>query len=236
MAGHSHFKNVLYRKTAQDAKRNKIFTKILREIEISAQAGPDPDLNPALRLALIKGRTSGVPKDAVERAVSRGQGETQGEKYESILYEGFLGSVALLIETLTDNRQRTVPRVRSILTKHGGSLGTTNSAACLFEPLGNVVYGAPFEEDAVFEAVLACEARDVAFEEEGFTVFFERETFAEGRGALIKTLGEPLDARLMWKPRGEPIALEEKEAETLQKTIDALEDEDDVQDVWSNAA
>lgn len=235
MAGHSQFKNIMHRKGAQDKKRAKIFTKLTREIITAAKMGlPDPAMNPRLRAAIQAARKENMPKDRIDGAIKRGSGATEGDNFEEMRYEGYgPGGVAVIVEALTDNRNRTAADVRSIFAKMGGNLGETGSVAFTFSRLGRIVYGKDkASDDAMFEAALEAGAENV---ESGETheIFTASDSMHEVATALEEKFGEAEEAKLVWVPLN-TIELNEEQAQTMMKLIDALEDLDDVQDVSSN--
>jgi YebC/PmpR family DNA-binding regulatory protein len=236
MAGHSQFKNIMYRKGAQDKKRAKIFTKIIRELTTAARTGlPDPAGNPRLRAAVQAARQANMPKDTVDRAIKRGAGGAEGEAYEEVRYEGYgPGGVAIVIEALTDNRNRTASDVRAALTKSGGNLGETNSVSFLFDRRGEVVYGAASAgADAMFEAALDAGADDVESTATEHTVSCAPDDLVAVRDALEKRFGAPESARLVWRAKT-AIGVEGDAAQALFKLLETLEDSDDVQNVYAN--
>jgi YebC/PmpR family DNA-binding regulatory protein len=236
MAGHSQFKNIMYRKGAQDAKRAKAFTKLIRELTVAARSGlPDPAANPRLRSAIIAARVANMSKDTIERAIKRGSGAESGEQYEEVRYEGYgPGGVALIVEALTDNRNRTASEVRSAFGKHGGTLGESGSVAFMFERVGLVQYlAAVADGEAMFEAALEAGADDVQSTESGHDVYCAPDDLSGVRDALEQRFGPAQSARLDWRPRNSvPIA--EDDAASLLKLLDALDDSDDVQRVAAN--
>jgi len=236
MAGHSQFKNIMHRKGKQDAKRGKLFTKLIREIMTAARAGlPDPAANPRLRAAMLAAREANMTKDTIDRAVKRGSGQDGGEAYEEVRYEGYgPNGVAIIIEALTDNRNRTASEVRSIFTKNGGSLGETNSVAFSFSRVGEIVFPlAVASSDAMFEAGLDAGAENVEATAEEHVVVTSVDDFAAVREALEKKFGAPRRAKLTWHPQN-TVPLAEEPARALLDLIEALEDDDDVQTVYSN--
>ncbi len=236
MAGHSKFKNIMYRKGAQDRKRAAAFSKLSREITVAAKAGlPDPAMNARLRAAVIAARQGGMPKDNIERSINKAAG-SDAEIYEEIRYEGFgPGGVALIIETLTDNRNRTATNVRTIVSKNGGNLGASGSVSHGFDRMGLITYPAKAgSADAVFEAALEAGADDVSSSEEGHEVWTDVGALHEVARALEARLGEAESAKLAWRPQVMTAVADETDAGTLLKLIDALEDDDDVQTVWGN--
>lgn len=235
MAGHSKFKNIMHRKGAQDKKRAAAFSKLSREITVAAKSGlPDPAMNARLRAAVLAARAGGMPKDNIERSISKAAGN-DGETYEEIRYEGFgPGGVSLIIETLTDNRNRTATNVRTIVAKNGGNLGASGSVSHAFDRMGLVTYPAKAgTPDAVFEAALEAGAEDVVSSEEGHEIWTALDNLHEVVKALEVVLGEGDGGKLAWRPQIE-VTVGESDAGTLLKLIDALEDDDDVQTVWGN--
>ncbi len=235
MAGHSKFKNIMYRKGAQDRKRAAAFSKLSREITVAAKAGlPDPAMNARLRAAVIAARQGGMPKDNIERSINKAAG-SDAEIYEEIRYEGFgPGGVALIIETLTDNRNRTATNVRTIVSKNGGNLGASGSVSHGFDRLGLITYPAKAgSADAVFEAALEAGADDVSSTDETHEIWTDVASLHEVARALEAKLGEPESAKLAWRPQV-MTEVGESDAGSLLKLIDALEDDDDVQTVWGN--
>ena len=236
MAGHSQFKNIMHRKGAQDAKRAKVFTKHIRELTTAARLGlPDPDMNPRLRSAIIAARAVNMPKDNIERAIKRGAGGEDGINYEEVRYEGYgPGGVAVIVEALTDNRNRTASEVRAAFTKHGGALGETGSVAFMFDRIGLIRYGAEAGgTDDVFEAALEAGADDVASDDEGHEITCAPDDFNTVREGLEKALGDAEASRLDWRPKT-TTELDEDKARTLFKFLDVLDDSDDVQRVACN--
>ncbi|GAB4235074.1 MAG: YebC/PmpR family DNA-binding transcriptional regulator [Methyloligellaceae bacterium] len=235
MAGHSKFKNIMHRKGAQDKKRSKIFSKLAKEITVAAKMGaPDPDMNPRLRTAIQAAKAQNMPNANIERALKRSQ-EAGGENYEEVRYEGFgAGGVGVIVEALTDNRNRTAGEVRSIMTKHGGNLGETGSVSFMFDRVGAIEFGADAgTAEDVFEAAIEAGADDVESGEEGHTIYCDAESLHDVARALEATLGEPRSATIIWRPRNS-IELDDKAGETLLKMLEALEDSDDVQQVYAN--
>jgi YebC/PmpR family DNA-binding regulatory protein len=235
MAGHSQFKNIMYRKGAQDAKRAKMFSKIVREIQVAVREGtPDPEMNPRLRAAISAARNANMPKDNVERAMRRASGE-DGTTYESVRYEGYgPGGVAVIVEALTDNRNRTAAEVRSAFSKHGGSLGETGSVAFMFDRVGLVAYPAEVaDEDVMLEAAVEAGARDCQSGPSGHEITCEPDDFNDVRDALEQRFGAAESAALTWQPQNS-VPVEADAASTLFKLLDVLEDNDDVQKVSAN--
>jgi len=236
MAGHSQFKNIMHRKGAQDARRGKVFTKLIRELTTAARMGlPDPAANPRLRAAVIAARDANMPKDTIERAIKRGAGGDDGANYEEVRYEGYgPGGVALIVEALTDNRNRTASDVRSAFAKHGGALGETNSVSFMFERIGLIVYALDAgSADAVFEQGLEAGASDVQTGDESHEIVCAVEDFNAVREALEKSLGAAQSAKLVWRPVT-TAAVDQAQAEQLFKLIETLDDNDDVQTVTAN--
>ena len=236
MAGHSQFKNIMYRKGAQDAKRAKVFTKIIRELTVAAKAGADPESNPRLRQAIIAARSENMPKDTMERAIKRGAGGEDNSDYVEMRYEGYgPGGVAVIVEALTDNRNRTASDVRSTFTKFGGSLGETNSVSFMFDRVGLIRYPeSKADHDALFEAALEAGALNVESEDGFHEVESSMEDFATVRDHLISQFGDPESAALIWKPQTLIEITDEDKSKSLLKFLDALEDNDDVQNVSGN--
>ncbi|ARN84670.1 YebC/PmpR family DNA-binding transcriptional regulator [Candidatus Nucleicultrix amoebiphila] len=236
MAGHSQFKNIMYRKGAQDAKRAKIFTKIIRELTVSAkEGGSDPDSNPRLRAAIISAREANMPKDTVTRAIKRASGGDEDLDYQEIRYEGYgPGGVALIVECLTENRNRTASDVRAAFTKFGGNLGETNSVSFQFSRIGLIRYPASVSTpEKMFEEALEAGAEDIVSDSEGHTITCAADRLNAVREALQKKFGDPQAAKLDWRPNVS-VPLDEETAKGLFKLIDALEDNDDVQTVAAN--
>jgi YebC/PmpR family DNA-binding regulatory protein len=236
MAGHSQFKNIMYRKGAQDKKRAKIFTKIIRELTTAARTGlPDPAANPRLRAAVMAARDANMPKDTVERAIRRGAGGEDGENYEEVRYEGYgPGGIAIIVEALTDNRNRTASDVRAAFAKAGGNLGESNSVSFLFERIGQVTYPAKAASaDAMFEAAVEAGADNVESAAEEHVVSCAPDALNAVRDALEGRFGAPASAKLVWKPKMQS-PVEGAAAEALFKLLETLEDSDDVQSVFAN--
>lgn len=235
MAGHSQFKNIMYRKGAQDAKRSKVFSKLAREITVAAKMGqPDPAMNPRLRLAINAARAENMPKDNIERALKKASGG-DSENYEEVRYEGYgPGGVAVLVEALTDNRNRTAGAVRSYFSKHGGSLGESGSVAFMFDHVGEIVYP-PEAGDAetVMEAAIEAGAEDVTSDEDGHVIVCAFEDLGDVSQTLTETLGEPRQAKAVWRPQT-TAPVDAEKAQTLMKLVQTLEDDDDVQNVFAN--
>ena len=226
----------MHRKGAQDAKRAKVFTKLIRELTVAAKSGADPENNSRLRSAIIAARVANMPKDTMDRAIKRGAGGEDDTDYQEIRYEGYgPGGTAIIVEALTDNRNRTAAEVRSYFSKFGGAMGETNSVNFQFDHLGCLTFDVTptLSFDALFEAALEAGATDVAMEDDLYEVYTEVESLHEVRTALAKTCGEPKAAKLVWKPKL-LVSVEEKNVETLFKLVNALEDNDDVQTVFGN--
>jgi YebC/PmpR family DNA-binding regulatory protein len=236
MAGHSQFKNIMHRKGAQDAKRARIFAKIIREITVSAREGlPDPASNPRLRAAIAAGLKGNMTRDTIERAIKKATGAGQGDNYESVRYEGYgPAGVAVIVEALTDNRNRTASVIRAAFNKHGGVLGESNSVSFMFNRLGVVRYPASVADaDTLLEAAIEAGADDVVSDAENHEVTVGIEGFFAVRDALEQKFGQPAEARIEWRPNMTTVLDEEKAASVL-KLLDVLEDDDDVQQVYAN--
>ncbi|MCW2246002.1 YebC/PmpR family DNA-binding regulatory protein [Azospirillum fermentarium] len=236
MAGHSQFKNIMHRKGAQDAKRSKIFNKLAREITVAAKSGlPDPAANPRLRAAIQAARAQNMPRDRIERAIKSGSPGGDDTNYEEVRYEGYgPGGVALIVEALTDNRNRTAAEVRSTFTKYGGTMGETNSVSFMFNRVGAIYYpAATADTDTMFEAALEAGADNVESDDDGHEVTCSVDSFATVRDALDAKFGAAESARLTWKPLN-TVAPSEDAAASLIKLIDILDDNDDVQSVVGN--
>ena len=235
MAGHSQFKNIMHRKGRQDAVRSKMFSKLAREITVAAKMGtPDPDMNPRLRLAIQNAKAQSMPKDNIERAVKKAAGG-DAENYDEVRYEGYgPGGVAVIVEALSDNRNRTASNVRSIFTKAGGALGETGSVAFSFDHVGEIVYKPETgDADAIMEAAIEAGAEDVVSDEDGHTIYCAFEDINEVSSALAEALGEAESVKAIWKPQN-TIPVDEERATSLMRLIENLEDDDDVQNVYSN--
>ena len=235
MAGHSKFKNIMHRKGRQDAARSKLFSKLSREITVAAKAGmPDPAMNPRLRLAIANAKAESMSKDVIDRAIKKAQGG-DAETYEEIRYEGFgPGGVGVIVEVLTDNRNRAASNVRSIFGKNGGNLGETGSVSFMFDRVGQITYpAAAGSEDKVVEAAIEAGADDVESDDEAHTIYTAFEQLSEVAQALEAALGEPKSTGVVWRPKSlTPVTGDA--AATLLKLIETLEDDDDVQNVYSN--
>ncbi|MEN3166785.1 YebC/PmpR family DNA-binding transcriptional regulator [Gluconobacter sp. OJB] len=236
MAGHSQFKNIMHRKGAQDAKRAKQFAKVLREITVAVRSGlPEAASNPRLRAALAMAREVNMPKDNVERAIKKASGTAGGDDYVEVRYEGYgPAGVAIIVEGLTDNRNRTAGEVRAAFSKHGGSMGETNSVSFMFQRLGVISYPRDVaSEDDMLEAAIEAGADNAVTTEEGHEVTCEMENFFAVRDALEARFGEPQSSKLDWRPENS-VTLDEDKARSVMKLIDVLEDNDDVQSVYAN--
>ena len=235
MAGHSKFKNIMYRKGAQDKKRSALFSKLSREITVAAKLGlPDPEANARLRAAVIAARAQSMPKDNIQRSIDKAAG-SEAENYEEIRYEGFgPGGVALIVEALTDNRNRTATNVRTIFSKNGGNLGASGSVSHGFDRLGLIEYPASAgDADRLLEAAIEAGAEDVESDDSGHRIWTTVENLHEVARALETMLGEGEGAKLAWKPRTE-VEVRGDDAQLLLKLMDSLEEDDDVQTVWGN--
>jgi len=235
MAGHSKFKNIMYRKGAQDKKRSNLFSKLSREITVAAKMGmPDPDMNPRLRAAVNAAKAQSMPKDNIQRAIDKASAGAD-ENYEEVRYEGYgPGGVALIVEALTDNRNRTATAVRTAFSKNGGNLGASGAVSHGFERLGLIEYPASAgDEEKVLEAAIEAGAMDVESSEDGHSIWTELDSLHEVASALEKSLGEAESVKLAWKPNL-TVQLDENDAGTLLKLVDTLDDDDDVQTVWGN--
>jgi YebC/PmpR family DNA-binding regulatory protein len=235
MAGHSQFKNIMHKKGKQDAIRSKLFSKLAREITVAAKLGlPDPAMNARLRAAVLAARAENMPKDNIERAIKKASG-AEGETYDEVRYEGYApGGVAVIVEALTDNRNRTAGEVRSYFTKAGGSLAETGAVSFMFDRVGSIVYDRKVaDEDAMLEAAIEAGANDVASGPEEHEVVTSVEVLAEAQKALEAKFGEPRKASLVWRPQN-TIAVEDEAGEKILRLIGQLEDNDDVQNVTAN--
>jgi YebC/PmpR family DNA-binding regulatory protein len=236
MAGHSQFKNIMVRKGAQDARRGRLFTKIIRELTTAAKQGqPDPNANPRLRAAIAAARNANMPKDTMERAIKRGAGGGADANYEEVRYEGYgPGGVAIIAEALTDNRNRTASEIRTAFSKAGGNLGETNSVSFMFDRKGVIRFAAKAASaEAMFEAALEAGAEDVSSDADVHEVVCAPEQFSAVRDVLEAKFGAPQEARLNWRPRS-TVAVGADVAESLLKLLDVLEDNDDIQTVAAN--
>ncbi len=237
MAGHSKFANIKHRKGAQDKKRAKIFTRCVKEIIVATKGGsPDPSMNPRLRAAIQAAKSENVPKDKIEGAIKRGSGETEGENYEEMRYEGYgPAGIAMIVEVLTDNKNRAASDVRAAFSKGGGNLGETGSVGFMFERAGQIEYAADVaDEEAMFEAALEAGAENCESDEETHIITTAFESLHEVSSALEATYGEPKSAKPAWLAKT-PTEISFDDAEKLMRLIDTLEESDDVQEVTSNA-
>jgi YebC/PmpR family DNA-binding regulatory protein len=235
MAGHSQFKNIMHRKGRQDAVKSKLFGKLAREITVSAKLGtPDPAMNPRLRAAIIAARAENMPKDNIERAIKKALGG-DAEAYEEFRYEGYgPGGVAVIVEVLTDNRNRTASDVRSYFTKYGGNLAETGAVSFMFDRVGVIEYEPGVASaDAMLEAAIEAGADDVVSTEGGHEVYAAQESFREVAKMLEGKFGEPRKAALVWKPQN-TVGLGDEQGEKLLKLMEALNEHDDVQNVYAN--
>jgi YebC/PmpR family DNA-binding regulatory protein len=235
MAGHSQFKNIMHRKGKQDKVRSKLFGKLAREITVSAKLGmPDPAFNPRLRAAIIAARAENMPKDNIERAIKKASG-SDTESYDEIRYEGYApGGVAVIVEALTDNRNRTAGEVRSIFTKAGGNLAETGAVSFMFDHVGVVEFDAKVASaDAMLEAAIDAGAEDVASTEDGHQVFTTTDSLRDVSKALEAKFGEPRKSAMLWKPQN-TIAVDDEAGEKILKLIESLDDNEDVQNVYAN--
>jgi len=235
MAGHSKFKNIMHRKGAQDKKRSAMFSKLSREITVAAKMGlPDPDMNPRLRAAVLAAKAQSMPKDNIQRSIDKAA-KGEGDNYEEIRYEGFgPGGVSIIVEALSDNRNRTATNVRTIFSKNGGNLGASGSVSHGFDRMGLIEYGASAgDADKVLEAAIDSGADDVESDEDGHEIWTSIDALHGVAKELEGTLGEAEAVKLGWKPQNETVVTG-GDAEKLMKLIDALEEDDDVQTVWGN--
>jgi len=237
MAGHSKWANIKHKKAAQDAKRGKVFTRLIKEITVASRlSGPDPDMNPRLRLAIDKAYESNMPKDNVERAVKRGSGELEGVNYEEVRYEGYgIAGAAVIVDCMTDNKTRTVADVRHAFSKHGGNLGTDGSVAFLFKHCGQLIFAPGTSEDKVMEVAIDAGADDVLANDDGsIEVITGPNDFVAVKQTLEKAGLKPELAEVTMKPTTEN-ALAGEDAARMQRLLDALESLDDVQYVYTTA-
>ena len=235
MAGHSQFKNIMHRKGRQDAAKSKLFGKLAREITVSAKLGtPDPDMNPRLRAAMLAARAENMPKDNIERAIKKALGG-DGESYEAIRYEGYgPGGVAVIVEVLTDNRNRTAGEVRSTFTKSGGNLAETGAVSFMFDHVGVIEYDAKAASaEAMFEAALDAGADDVVSTADTHEIYAAQDHFGSVAKALEQKFGEPRKASLTWRPQN-TVAVDDTQGEKVLKLIEGLNEHDDVQNVYAN--
>ena len=235
MSGHSKWANIKHRKGAQDAKRGKVFTKLIKEITVAAKiGGGDLESNPRLRLAVDKGKQANMPKDNIDRAIKKGTGDLDGVTYEEGTFEGYgPGGAAILVEFMTDNRTRTVADVRHIFSKNNGNLGKDGSVAFIFERKGLISFPTDCDFDSIFEAALEAGAEDVKDEGDAYEVFTEPGDYIEVRDALVAAGLKPQTAEVSMIPSNS-VDLEGKQAEQMLKLMDMLEDNDDVQNVYAN--
>ena len=235
MAGHSQFKNIMHKKGRADKARSKLFSKLAREITVSAKLGmADPAFNPRLRAAILAAKAENMPKDNIERAIKKATGG-ESESYDEIRYEGYgPGGVAVIVEALTDNRNRTAGEVRSIFTKAGGNLAETGAVSFMFDHVGVVEYDAEkADADAMLEAAIEAGADDVVSNEDGHQIFTATDSLAEVSKALEAKFGEPRKSAMTWKPQN-TIAVDDEAGEKILKLMDALDDNEDVQNVYAN--
>jgi len=236
MAGHSKWANIKHRKAAQDAKRGKIFTRLIKEITVAARlGGGDPEANPRLRQAMDKALAANMPKDNIDRAIKRGTGELEGVSYEEVNYEGYApGGVAVLVECMTDNKNRTVSEIRHLFSKNGGSLGENGCVEYLFNKVGMLVLeGEGIDEDTVLEAAMEAGAEDMEAEDGQFTVYTDPQDFEAVKANLEAAGWQPAVAEVTMKP-DTTVHVEGKQAEQVLKLLEALEDSEDVQNVYAN--
>jgi len=235
VAGHSQFKNIMHRKGRQDAQKSKLFGKLAREITVSAKMGlPDPAMNPRLRAAMIAARAENMPKDNIERAIKKATGG-EGDNYEQIRYEGYgPGGIAVIVEVLTDNRNRTAGEVRASFTKSGGNLAETGAVSFMFDHVGVIEYDAKVASaEAMFEAALEAGADDVVSSDTTHEVYAAQDHFGSVAKALEGKFGEPRKAALVWRPQN-TLAIDDEQGERVLKLIENLNDNDDVQNVYAN--
>ena len=234
MAGHSKFKNIQHRKGAQDKKRAKIFGRLIKELTVAARGGTDPASNPRLRTALAAARAANMPKDNIDRVIKKAEGG-EGEVYDEIRYEGYgPGGTALIVEAMTDNKNRTASEVRAAFSKFGGSLGETGSVSFMFDRVGQIIFAAEVADaDSMFEAALEAGADNVESDDEGHEITCATEDYNSVVEAMEASFGAPAESGLIWKPQN-TIEVNEDQAGTLIKLLDTLDDNDDVQNVSSN--
>ncbi|WP_374764076.1 YebC/PmpR family DNA-binding transcriptional regulator [Yunchengibacter salinarum] len=237
MAGHSKFKNIMHRKGAQDAKRSKLFSKLSKEITVAAKMGdPDPEKNPRLRLAISNAKSQSMPKDNIQRAIDKASGN-DADEYEEMRYEGYAsGGVGLIVEALTDNRNRTAADVRSLFSKYGGNLGESGSVSFMFDLVGEITFPASVADgEAMFEAALEAGAQEVDSDDDSHAIYTDAEDLHDVVAALRDQLGEdPESAKLIFKPKEPPMLETADDAGKVLRLIEALEDNDDVQTVYGN--
>jgi len=235
MAGHSQFKNIMFRKNKQDAQRSKLFSKLSREITVAAKQGmPDPAQTPRLRAAILAAKAQSMSKDVIDRAIKKSQGG-DAENYEEVRYEGFgPGGVAIIVEALTDNRNRTAADVRAAFSKYGGAMGENGSVSFMFSRVGSIVYPSNAgDADSMLELAIDAGADESISSSEGHEFLSKVEDFAAVRDALEAKLGAPISAKIIWRP-GNTVQVGEDSGETLTKLLDTLDDHDDVQNVYAN--
>jgi YebC/PmpR family DNA-binding regulatory protein len=235
MAGHSQFKNIMHKKGKQDAIRSKLFSKLAREITVAAKMGlPDPAMNARLRAAVIDARAENMPKDNIDRAIKKASG-TDSENYDEVRYEGYApGGVAVIVEALTDNRNRTAGEVRSNFTKAGGALAETGAVSFMFDRVGLILFDKSVaSDDALLEAAIEAGADDVVSNADGHEVITALESLRDAQKALEAKFGEPRKASLVWRPQNS-IAVDDESGEKILKLVGALEENDDVQNVYAN--
>jgi len=235
MAGHSQFKNIMHRKGRQDAVRSKMFSKLAREITVAAKTGmPDPNMNPRLRLAIQNAKAESMPKDNIQRAINKASGG-DAENYEEVRYEGYgPGGVALIVEVLTDNRNRSASNVRAAFTKAGGALGETGSVSFMWDRVGEIYYPASAgDAEKVMDAAIEAGADDVQSDEDGHTILCAFGSLGDVSKALETSLGEAESVKVIWKPQNS-VPVDEERAQSLMKLVATLEDDDDVQNVYAN--
>jgi YebC/PmpR family DNA-binding regulatory protein len=235
MAGHSQFKNIMHRKGRQDAVKSKLFSKLAREITVAAKLGtPDPAMNPRLRAAILAARAENMSKDSIDRAIKKAQGG-DAEAYDEIRYEGYgPGGVAVIVEVLTDNRNRTASDVRSYFTKTGGNLAETGAVSFMFDHVGLIEYDARVASaDAMLEAAIEAGADDVVSNEDGHEIYAAQDSFANVTKVLESRFGEPRKAALVWKPQN-TVPIDDEKGEKMFKLMELLNEHDDVQNVYAN--
>lgn len=236
MAGHSQFKNIMYRKGAQDKKRAKLFAKLGRELQVAAKAGgADASANPRLRSAIAAARSANMPKDNIERAIKKGAGGSDDTNFEEVRYEGYgPGGIAVIVEALTDNRNRTASELRAAFSKNGGNLAETGAVSFMFDRVGEIRYGSDIgDDDTMFEAALEAGAEDVQSGAEGHEITCAAEDLHAVVGQLSEQFGDPASAALVWRPQS-TVAVGDGDASTLLSLLDVLDDNDDVQTVSAN--
>lgn len=236
MAGHSQFKNIMRRKGAQDAKKGKILTKVGREIISACKTGSsDPASNPRLRSAIVWARSENMTRDRIEAAIKRGSGNIDSDNFEEIRYEGYgVGGIAIIIQALTDNRNRTAPDIRSTFTKFGGAMGESGSVSFMFDYIGRITYPLAISTaDGMFETAIEVGAENCETDENNHIITCTLEQFGHAREALEKKYGAPEFAKMIWQPKN-TVEVDEEQAKSLLKMIDVFEDNDDVQEVFSN--